>query len=110
MQLARGSKGGNAAVQAATADGVLLDEIETQDVVQLGPQLVAMKAWEALSLSAILEELGMNPSAIASAQLLVSNRLIEPLSEWALERPQEDPARDRDTAKEALQGAALLHH
>lgn len=84
VQLARGSKGGNAAVQAATADGVLLDEIETQDVVQLGPQLVAMKAWEALSLSAILEELGMNPSAIASAQLLVSNRLIEPLSEWAL--------------------------
>lgn len=84
LQLARSSKGGNAVVEAATVDGVLLDEIETQNVVQLGPQLVTMKAWEALALSSLLEELGMNPSAIATAQLMVSNRLIEPLSEWAL--------------------------
>lgn len=84
LQLARNSRGGNTVIEAATADGVLLDEIETQNVVQLGPQLVAMKAWEALSLSSLLEELGMNRSSIATAQLLVSNRLIEPLSEWAL--------------------------
>ena len=84
VQLARNSKGGNAVVEAATADGVLLDAIETQNVVQLGPQLVAMQAWEALALSSLLEELGMNRSAIASAQLMVANRLIEPLSEWAL--------------------------
>lgn len=84
VQLARNSKGGNAVIEAATVDGVLLDEIETQNVVQLGPQLVAMKAWEALALSSLLEELGMNPSAIATAQLMVSNRLLEPLSEWAL--------------------------
>jgi NAD-specific glutamate dehydrogenase len=80
VQLARNSKGGNAVVEAATVDGVLLDKIETQNVVQLGPQLVAMKAWEALTLSSLLEELGMNPSAIATAQLMVSNRLIEPLT------------------------------
>jgi hypothetical protein len=84
VKLARNSKGGNSVVEAASVDGVLLDEIETQNVVQLGPQLVAMKAWEALALSSLLEELGMNPSAIATAQLMVSNRLIEPLSEWAL--------------------------
>tara|TARA_B100001094_G_C18159527_1_gene788434 strand:- start:76 stop:1875 length:1800 start_codon:yes stop_codon:yes gene_type:complete len=84
VQLALNSKGGNSVVEAASVDGVLLDEIETQNVVQLGPQLVAMKAWEALALSSLLEELGMNPSAIATAQLMVSNRLIEPLSEWAL--------------------------
>jgi len=84
VQLARNSKGGNAAVEAATVDGVLLDQIETQNVVQVGPQLVAMKAWEALALSSLLEEQGMNPSAIATAQLMVSNRLIKPLSEWAL--------------------------
>ena len=30
----------------------------------------------------MLEALGMNPSAIATAQLMVSNRLIEPLSKW----------------------------
>ena len=84
LQLARSSKGGNAVLEAATADGVLLDEIETQNLVQLGPQLVAMKAWEALALSSLLEELGMNATSIATAQLMVSNRLIEPLSEWAL--------------------------
>jgi transposase len=32
----------------------------------------------------MLASLGMNPSRIATAQLLVANRLIEPLSEWAL--------------------------
>jgi len=83
VQLARRSKGGNEAVQSHRVDGVLLDEIQTQDVVQLGPQLVALKAWDALGLTEILEEQGMNASAIATAQLLVSNRLIEPLSEWA---------------------------
>lgn len=41
-------------VEAATADGVLLDAIETHNVVQLGPQLVAMQAWEALALSSLL--------------------------------------------------------
>jgi transposase len=84
LQLARSSKGGNAVLEAATADGVLLDEIETQNLVQLGSQLVAMKAWEALALSSLLEELGMNATSIATAQLMVSNRLIEPLSQWAL--------------------------
>lgn len=84
VQLARRSKGGNRLLECATVDGVLLDRIQTQDVVQLGPQLVAMKAWEALRLTPVLEDLGMNRSAVATAQLMVANRLIEPLSEWAL--------------------------
>lgn len=84
LQLARRSKGRNKAVESDSVDGVLLDRIETQNVVQLGPQLVALKAWEALGLTGLLEELGMSVSAIATAQLLVANRLIEPLSEWAL--------------------------
>ena len=84
LQLARRSKGSNQAVESHRVDGVLLDDIQTQDVVQLGPQLVALKAWEALGLTEILEDTGMNASAIATAQLLVSNRLIEPLSEWAM--------------------------
>jgi transposase len=65
-------------------DGVIVDQIETEDVVQLGPQLVAAKAWQELGLNDILEKTGMNASAIATAQLMVSNRLIEPLSEWAI--------------------------
>jgi transposase len=65
-------------------DGVLLDGIATENVVQLGPQLVALKAWEELGLSTTLAKAGLNASQIATAQLLVANRLIEPLSEWAL--------------------------
>jgi transposase len=71
-------------VPQATLDGVILDSIETTDVVELGPELLALKAWEELRFTPMLEALGMNPSAIATAQLMVSNRLIEPLSEWAL--------------------------
>jgi len=84
VALAGRSKGGRKAVASAVADGVLLDKIETTDVVQLGPELVAMKAWEALGLTPMLAGLGMNPGRIATAQLMVANRLIEPLSEWAL--------------------------
>jgi len=65
-------------------DGVLVDDIETTEVVQLGPQLVALQAIEELNLTALLESCGMKPSAIATAQLMIANRLIEPLSEWAL--------------------------
>lgn len=84
LKLARCSKGGNEAVKGTSVDGVMLDQVQTQNVVQLGPELVALKAWEALKLTSLLEDLGMNASAIATAQLMVSNRLIEPLSEWAL--------------------------
>lgn len=65
-------------------DGVVVDRIRTDHVVGFGPHLVAVKAWEALGLSSILARLGMEPDRIAIAQLMVVNRLIEPLSEWAL--------------------------
>jgi transposase len=84
VALAGRSKGGRQGVASAVVDGVLLDEIETTDVVELGPELVALKAWEELGLTPMLAGLGMNPSRIATAQLLVANRFIEPLSEWAL--------------------------
>ena len=71
-------------VPATSVDGVIIDEIQTSNVVQLGPQLVALKAWDELNLTALLESCGMKSPAIATAQLMVSNRLIEPLSEWAL--------------------------
>jgi hypothetical protein len=71
-------------VPQATVDGVILDSIETTDGVELGPELLALKAWEELRFTPMLEALGMNSSAIATAQLMVSNRLIEPLSKWAL--------------------------
>jgi len=83
VQLAGSSKSA-APVASESVDGVILEKIETSDIVQLGPQLVALQAWEELRFTPILEELGLNASQIATAQLMISNRLIEPLSEWAL--------------------------
>jgi len=83
-KLAKRSKGATKAIGGTVLDGVLLDDMETEQVVELGPQLVAMKAWDALDFTPMLHNLGMSPAAIATAQLMVANRLIEPLSEWAL--------------------------
>ena len=83
VQIAGTSKAA-APVTSESVDGVILDQIETGNVVQLGPQLVALQAWVELLFTPMLENLGMNASQIATAQLMISNRLIEPLSEWAL--------------------------
>jgi hypothetical protein len=53
-------------------------------VVQLGPQIVARAAWRELGLDGILGKAGRDAAQPATAQLLVTNRFIEPLSEWAL--------------------------
>lgn len=84
VPLAERSRGGRKPLSGEVVGGVIIDQIETENVVQLGPQLVALKAWQQLGLSPMLAQLGMNPSRIATAQLLVANRFIEPLSEWAL--------------------------
>lgn len=65
-------------------DGVLADRVETLNVVEFGPELVGMKAWQALGLHEKLLEWGMNKRSVSLAQTLVINRLVEPLSEWAL--------------------------
>lgn len=65
-------------------DGVLADQIRTDDVVGFGPHLAGLSAWNALGLSGILKQQGMSAERIALAQLMVINRLVEPLSEWAL--------------------------
>jgi len=83
VRLAESSKSA-APVTSASLDGVLLDEIQTSNVVQLGPQLVARQAWEELRFTPMLQELGLSAGQIATAQLMIANRLIEPLSEWAL--------------------------
>jgi len=65
-------------------DGVLADKVETVNVVEFGPQLVGMEAWRALGLTEVLLDLGMNKRAASLAQTMVINRIVEPLSEWAL--------------------------
>lgn len=65
-------------------DGVLVDKVQTHNVVEFGPQLVGMTAWRELGLTDALLEMGMNRRAVSIAQVLVINRIVEPLSEWAL--------------------------
>jgi transposase len=83
LQLAGRSKSAHP-VSSETIDGVIIDQVEAENVVQLGPQLVALEAWKQLGISPLLKKAGLNTSQIATAQLLVANRLIEPSSEWAL--------------------------
>lgn len=83
LQLAGRSKSARPACPERI-DGVLVDGVETENVVQLGPQLVALEAWGKLGIGPLLEKAGLNASQMATAQLLVANRLIEPSSEWAL--------------------------
>ena len=61
-----------------TLDGVLIDKVEVENAVQLGPELVALKAWKELQLDEILGSTGMSHTVINRVKLLVSNRLIEP--------------------------------
>ena len=71
-------------VCSESVDGVVVERVQSENIVQLGPQLVALKAWENLGLPPMLQEAGLNASQIATARLLVAGRLIEPSSEWAL--------------------------
>lgn len=84
VQIAQRSKEVRLKQEGSTVDGVLIDEVETENVLQLGPQLVALKAWEELKLSEELSAAGVPSSVIKTAQLMIANRLIKPLSEWAL--------------------------
>lgn len=84
VKIAEQSKSVPLAPSISHLNGVIVEKIRTDHVVGFGPHLVGMKAWEALGLSMILSQLGMAPDRIALAQLMVLNRLIEPLSEWAL--------------------------
>ena len=84
LKIAEQSKAVPLALGTTRLDGVMVERIRTDNVVGFGPHVVALKAWEALGFPTILSELGMGPGQIAIAQLMVVNRLVEPLSEWAL--------------------------
>lgn len=84
VQIAEASQSVPLASGPTRLDGVLLEKIRTDNVVGFGPHLVALNAWESLGISAILSDLGMGEEKIKLAQLMVFNRLVEPLSEWAL--------------------------
>ena len=84
VEVAQRSKGLTPRTGSTYLDGVLVDKVESEHVLPYGAPLVALHAWEALGLSDVLKLKGLPPSAISTAKLMVANRLIEPLSEWAL--------------------------
>jgi len=69
---------------AELVDGVKINEIETENVVEYGPELVGMQAWNALEIPSLLRKSGMSTRVVATAQMMVINRIIHPLSEWAI--------------------------
>jgi transposase len=71
-------------VDSEVIDGVLVDKVSSENIVELGPELVAMQAWDALNFSDILRNVGISEHVIPTAKLMIANRLIEPLSEWAI--------------------------
>jgi len=84
VRLIERSKSSRPKCEMDYADGVKVNEIETENVVEYGPELIGMKAWEALDLTTLLLESGMNRKTVSTAQMMVINRLIHPLSELAL--------------------------
>ncbi|MEJ6567240.1 MAG: hypothetical protein QNL80_00115 [Akkermansiaceae bacterium] len=60
---------------ATHIDGVILEEIQTTNVVQLGPQLATLKAWNELNLISLLESCGIkNPTIATCLQLWCCGR------------------------------------
>jgi len=73
-----------AQMASKTIDGVLLDKVETENSVSLGPELVALHAWESLRMSECLATRGFNPAQQRAACAQVVGRLVDPGSELAL--------------------------
>ena len=58
--------------------------ITHRETTQLGPELVALKAWETLGFPELLSKIGLNKKQQIDACLSILNRLIDPCSEYAL--------------------------
>lgn len=84
LKIASQSSYASAKADTTTVDGVLVDKVVSENIVELGAELVAMHAWDALDLSSILKDTGIPEQVVPTAKLMIANRLIEPLSEWAL--------------------------
>lgn len=84
------------------ADGVVLEEVDHEDTVVLGPLIPGRHAWKELKIDACLASLGFNPSQRLAALVQVMNRLCDPVSDNAL------PGWVRRTAMPELFGQKIL--
>jgi len=62
-------------------DGVLIDEIDHTHETSLGPELLGLKAWDALGLDDLLEQFGFSGAQRRASACSVINRLVDPVSE-----------------------------
>jgi hypothetical protein len=60
------------------------EKIQHHTTTTLGPELVALKAWEILGFPNLLTKLGFNEKQKTDAALSIMNRLLDPCSENAL--------------------------
>jgi transposase len=67
-------------------DGVLIDKIEHCNTTELGPELLGFHAWEQLDMPQALKKLGFSDVQCHRAAVSVINRLIDPVSEYKLDR------------------------
>lgn len=72
--------------KSSVSEEIIVDpsDIYVENVRELGPELVAKKAFESLGLDEILCEEGFSPILIRNAALTLINRICEPVSEHAL--------------------------
>lgn len=70
--------------EGPVVDGVMLDHVDHEDTVILGPLLPARRAWQQMQMESCLESLGFNPAQRLAALIQVMNRLCDPLSDNAL--------------------------
>jgi transposase len=60
------------------------ENITHHETTELGPELVALKAWEELGFPKLLREIGLNGKQQIDAALSIMNRILDPCSEHAL--------------------------
>lgn len=65
-------------------EAVLVDRVDLEGAVELGPELLGLYAWRKLGMDEALSGLGINPSQRAVAAVSVISRLCMPCSELAL--------------------------
>ncbi len=79
-------KGWSSPTKQPTKEAISIhpEEISHHSTTELGPELVALKAWEALGFPSLLTGLGFNTRQVIDAGLSIMNRLIDPCAEHAL--------------------------
>jgi transposase len=70
--------------ESQVVDGVCIEDIDHTHNTSLGPELLGLYAWDKLNMDGLLKSLQFNPAQRHAACVSIINRLIDPVSENAL--------------------------